>query len=70
MKAGEMQTEGNNRAVTKISSCQAYEISRWGTERQRHKQLGGLGACPQEILKCRDPEMSFSAFSRFFLLQM
>ena len=54
------------RAVTKTSSCWAYESSRLGTEQQSHRQLEG----PQKILKCRGPEMPFPAFSRIFLLQI
>ena len=34
------------RAVTKISSCQAYEINRRGTEQQSHKQLEGSESMP------------------------
>ena len=53
------------RAVTKISSCQAYEISRQGTEQRRCKQLVGV-----KILDCRDPQMPFPASPCIFPLQM
>ena len=36
--------------VTKILSCQAYEIRRRGTKRQNRKQLEGSGACPPRTL--------------------
>ena len=53
------------RAVTKISSCRAYEISNWVPNSLGGGGGGGGGRrVRSEVLKCRGPEILFPAFSK------